>query len=303
MYLHSKHPFGFSFITGRVKLAGDGGAGDGGSGGAGDGAGDGDGGKSGAGDVFEFIDPSTGSKLPLPKKMKVADKDVDLQKLLGGVIGKTKKDVTQKLEETYKPILEKVAALEHKSDELTQLLQKAEDEKLSVEDRAKKERERESKKISEERDQAIAQAKHLSSTLETVIADNEILSAMGEFPEIINPGQLLQLVRLNHAIEVKLTNGNGRAKGTVSIKMIDEDGKEEMLPPKEAVEKLIAKPEYSHFLKSNLVAGGGSSSSSGARMGADGTMKYKRSALKDPKVYKEYSEKKMLGEKVSIIED
>lgn len=230
-----------------------------------------------------------GKEIKLPK---VID-GINLQEGLGQVIGRSRSEAKKEFEKTASELRELLQKKDITIEEFGQKLQQIEDEKLTTEERIKKETSREVEKLRKELEKVSGESKsHLDKYKNTRI-ENEILSAISKH-QVVNASQLSILLRAAGAADLAAEE-NGVDKVILKMKI---NGEEQVLSPADAVEKFLAMPENMHHLKNNLRSGGGSTAGGNKR--PDGTISYTRDQLRDPAVRKEAYEKMARGEKVDL---
>lgn len=241
-------------------------------------------------EVFKFRDPAKGQEIDLPKVVN----GVNLQELIGHVIGKSRKETEGK----YKDLIDSIK--NEKSTEyqtLQEKIQQLEDEKLSAEERARVVFEREKGKYGEEINKWKSTAEKNWGMYKEDKIRNDIYAAFGGF-DLYNPSQTLMVLRSMGNADLIEENGKHVTKLTFNI-----DGVDEVLTPKEAVAKFLALEENAHHLKNNLRPGNGTTSVAGGRKNADGTIAFTREQLRtDPKAMEEYRKKLASREPVTIID-
>ena len=251
-------------------------------------------GDSGSEEFIEFKDPVNNQVIKLPPKIG----DQDTKVLLGHIISGSRKHVQTELEAKYSKQQEELRTLLQNKDitleEVNQKLQKFEDEKLSVEERAKKEAERIKSTYDSKLTDAEKRAQQNYNLFAETKIDNDIYSAFAGH-KLYNPEQTKLLLKQMGQASIKEENG----KYITSFKFIV-DGVEKEMSPKDAVGHFLAQPENAHHLASSLLPGSGTQSS-GKRV-VDGKIAYLRSDLQNPAIMKEFSEKRKKGEPVTIIE-
>lgn len=244
--------------------------------------------------TFKWFDPQAKKEIFIPEKVG----EIDMKVILGHVTSGVRKAVSGEIESKYKSQLDELKSIVSNKDsnlaEFQEKLQKFEDEKLTQEERTKKEIDRERNKYITEnkkfQDESIAwQTRFKDSTI-----DNAILGALPA--NVYNASQTMLLVKNLLKPEVVQTE-----RGFETMLSLTVDGVENKYTPKEAIELFLAMPGNEHHLKNNLLPGAGSSKS-GARVGSGG-FQYKKSDLSNnPKLRAEYFEKMKNGEPVAIIE-
>ena len=256
----------------------------------------GTGGTGGANDVttFEFTDPQNGSKHNLPVDVG----GVNIQEMIGHVIGKSRTEAKKALEKEYQdkysPILSEVEKLKGTNSELDEKLRVFEEEKLSVEERAKAQADRQIKKFQDETLAAVTASEKNWGLFANNLVETEILKAFSGF-DLTNQNQAMILLKQSGQPKVVDTEG----VYSVAMHMLKEDEVVEV-SVKDAVASWLAQSENMHFLKNNLIPGSGSGGSNTGKLNTDGATEYTREQLCDPKIRKEYLEKVEAGESVQI---
>jgi Skp family chaperone for outer membrane proteins len=243
--------------------------------------------------VFDFVDPATKQKVKLPENVG----DVNVKRLLEGVIKKSRNDVLSEVERKYQPILEQVQKYESDNSELREMLQKLEDEKLTADERAQKQFRREVETLKKQSETSAQKAAQYETLFKRTTEENSLVGEFSSRQDVHHARQAYMLMKSEFPIEVIESDGNYR----VVVKMPSDTGDMEELDPKTAVERWLAMPDHRHFLKSSLTPGSGTSTS-GGRMLPNGTLAYTRSDMADPKKRAEYFSKKSAGEKVELID-
>lgn len=263
-----------------------------GSGGGDDGAGD-----SGDGqgqDTFNFKDPQTHTDHKLPKKVG----DVDLQVMIGHIIGKSNREAEKKAETKYKGLVEKIQS--ESSSQFSELQAKVEElemEKLTEQEKAEKLAEKKVSEAQKKSDEHKFYAETNWQLFKENKIDNDIISALGKH-DLYNPAQTRMV--LKQMGEADIVQDNGSYRTTLKLNI---DGEVKEMTPKEAGEYFLAQPENAHHLKNNLRSGGGTNQGGNSgRMGTDGTIHYTRTSLKDEKVRAEYNKKLRDREPVQIVD-
>lgn len=205
-------------------------------------------------------------------KIPVMAGDVNIKELLGKAAGAARKEAEARLKEKYAPLESALSDKTLTAQQLQEKIDAFELEKLSAEDRVKKQYENEMKK----RDQAIKDAndiatKNLNLFRENKI-QNDIHAALSGF-NLFNPEQTMLMMR--HVGKADLVEADGSYK---TVFRVSENGVESELTPKDFAAKFLALPEYANQIKNNLIAGGGTGSGSGSRS-PSGSLLFKRSEM------------------------
>lgn len=240
-------------------------------------------------ETFDFL--VQGKQLKLPK---VLDGGIDLQRVINEAIGKSKGDAKRQYSDELKELRQALESKTMSIDEMTARLTQLEDEKLSVEEKAKKEWER--KLVSTTKELELERQARASATqrLHDTLIESSLLSEISKH-DVANPRQLMILLR--NEGQAKIVNQNGVDKVALALHV---NGEVAELSPAEAVAKYLALPENAHHLRNNLRPGGGSSAA-GGRLGSDGSLNYTGEQLaRDPKARAEALAKLKAGESVSF---
>lgn len=250
-------------------------------------------------EYFEFVDPQNGKKIELPKTLGDEGDGVNLQELIGHVIGKSRADAKKEADQRNNTLLEELEKLRGANSELDAKLQQIDDdiaaEKMSAVELAQRDAQKKIDKAQRERDETKVMADAFWNMYEENKIENDIFGAFSGY-DLCNPKQTMALIK--NDLKARVQDENGKI---ITVLTFVNDGDEETLDPKTGVSKWLALEENSHHLKNNLRSGGGSSET-GGRASEDGTIQYTREQMADPKIRHEYTKKLYNGESVQIVE-
>ena len=79
-------------------------------------------------EYFEFIDPQNNKKILIPKTVGDEDDQVNMQELIGHIIGKSRADAKKEIDKQNSPLMDQLEKERSKNSELDAKLQQIEDE-------------------------------------------------------------------------------------------------------------------------------------------------------------------------------
>jgi len=240
---------------------------------------------------FDYTDPKTGATIKLPAMVE----GQDLKQLMDRASASARISTESKLKTKYRELEEMVRDKDSNYQALQEKLEQIEDEKLTADDRAKKQYSREVEKAQKEAATLAARADQNFNLFQETKISNDLYGAFAGY-ELSNIEQAMLILRSQGQAALVEVDG----KYSTQLKMMI-DGELVELSPKDAVAKWVALPENAHFLKNNLRPGGGTSSKGGS-LNSDGQLVYKRSQLHDPAIRKEFNDKLSKGETPEIVD-
>lgn len=229
-------------------------------------------------ETFEF--EVEGEKLSLPVKAG----DVDLRGVLNKITRKASAP-NKKMEQMTKELDTLKTAIHDKdstNETLQAKLEEIEMEKLSVEEKAKVQFQKEMDKAAKIAHEKEEESNRWRISFQNEKINNEIGAALSGY-DITNMSQVVWLMKEGGKAAIVEEDGNFR-----TVLKFEKAGAEEEMSPKDAAAHFLGQPENSHFLKNNLRPGGGTSK--GGSIDANGNLIMKQEDMQDPEKRKQMRE-------------
>lgn len=255
---------------------------------------------------FRFKDPKSGRDISLPATIG----DVNTKSLIEGIIAKSNTDAKNK----YRKIEDLLGQKDKSIADIRAELDDVKLQQLPEKERDLFKQRQESEKMTKDLDLAMASAVQNRNFFESYLVKNEILKVMGKKmengQEAYNPDTSMAVLLANSVARVEdVKNDDNKTVGhkvflKTTLRDSNGNAEEVELEPGEIVPRFLNLPGNENMLKASIAPGHGTKNGSGKRQNAADGNVYKRSDLRNSEtLMKEYHDRKLKGEDVSMADE